>query len=145
MSKDGEDNLEALCSNTKRKALRRREAMKVMEKRSESFKLHDKNKDGFLDHAEIMSYSWKEFGFSMTEALVRKLLKAMQMDGKGVPEAEFQRLKASRSLSLAFKVEVRIGCLREMVKDEERRKQREERDKELEVRKAYGLKCFKAF
>ena len=70
----------------------------MMEKRSESFKLYDKNQDGFLDLQEIMSYSKQEFGFSMSEATVRKLLKKMQMEK--VPEGEFQRLKARFRIAL---------------------------------------------
>eukprot|EP00913_Durusdinium_trenchii_P031989 g29962.t1 len=114
--RDATNNKDAIivkCSNTHKKALKKKEAMAVMEEISAKFKQYDKNNDGFLSKAE-------EFGFKLGDAVALQLIKALQVGAKGVPFADFQRLK------------VRIGCLRERVKDEERKKKREIRDKELE-------------
>lgn len=121
--RDATNNKDAIivkCSNTHKKALKKKEAMAVMEEISAKFKQYDKNNDGFLSKAEVISYSNKEFGFKLGDAVALQLIKALQVGAKGVPFADFQRLK------------VRIGCLRERVKDEERKKKREIRDKELE-------------
>eukprot|EP00438_Fugacium_kawagutii_P002230 Skav227446 [mRNA] locus=scaffold2491:79577:88147:+ [translate_table: standard] len=83
------------------------EAKKAMERITAKFKSFDVNRDGFLDKKEIIAYSKKD-------------RRAMEVGTKGVSESDFQRLK------------VRIGCLRERLIDEARRKKRQEREVELE-------------
>mmetsp|Transcript_80530 Transcript_80530/g.193155 ORF Transcript_80530/g.193155 Transcript_80530/m.193155 type:complete len:839 (-) Transcript_80530:110-2626(-) len=108
------------CRNAKNKAEKKAQAKKVMAAIAAKFKSFDANKDGHLDKKEIIAYAKKEFKFTMKDDVATKVLKALQVGAKGVPESDFQRLK------------VRIGILREKVKDDERRKVREAREVELE-------------
>lgn len=108
------------CSNCRKMADKKKEAQKVMEGINAKFKSYDSNKDGFLDKKEIIAYSKKEFKFPLAEKDVTKILKALELGTKGVPQSDFQKLK------------VRIGCLREKVLDDARRKKREARELELE-------------
>eukprot|EP00435_Cladocopium_sp_Y103_P054561 s421_g17.t2 len=114
------------CSNCRKMAEKKKEAQKVMEGISAKFKSYDSNRDGFLDKKEIIAYSKKEFKFPLADKDVTKILKALQVGAKGVPESDFQKLK------------VRIGCLREKVLDDARRKKREAHELELEGYKELG-------
>eukprot|EP00434_Breviolum_minutum_P025280 symbB.v1.2.022334.t3/scaffold1974.1/size94090/10 len=114
------DAIVVKAKDCREKAQKKKEAQKMAQAISAKFKSYDTNKDGYLDKKEIIAYSKKEFKFPLAEKEVTKLLKVLEVGTKGVPESVFQRLK------------VRIGCLRERVMDEAKRKKREEREVELE-------------
>jgi len=105
-------------------ALKKAAAQDEWKKIQATFAKYDKDKDGFLNRKEIALYAKTEFSFKLSEANLDQVFKVMVINGdKGVKEADLQRLKAS------------VGIAREMVRDQERKKEREEREAELAKKK----------
>lgn len=107
--------------SSKEKLFRKAEAKKKMDVQMLKFKKHDLNKDDHLDKSEIRSYAKKEFGITLPDARMVKIMKGLGKDEKkGVEKADFHRLT------------IQIGIAREMQKDLARKKKREEHEKEIE-------------
>jgi len=102
----------------KNKALKRTKAKKAMQLRAVKFKKYA-DKEKRISKKEMKDFAKKEHGFTLTDAAVSKILKALESPS-GVAEKDFQRLR------------VQIGICRERAKDQARRQQREAREKELE-------------
>lgn len=105
-------------------ALKKAAAQDEWKKIHETFAKYDTDKDGLLNRKEISVYADSEFSFKLTDSNLDQIFKVMVCNGDaGVKESDLQRLKAS------------IGIAREMVRDQTRRKEREEREAEIAKRK----------
>jgi Ca2+-binding EF-hand superfamily protein len=108
-------------AETKKAALvKKAEAKKKLVAITKNFDKYDKDKDGHYSKAEVKAYAKGEFKFDVPALTTEQIWKVLVADGgKGVKKADFQRLKAM------------IGVAREKVKDDARRKAREEKEAEI--------------
>ncbi|CAE8647428.1 unnamed protein product, partial [Polarella glacialis] len=112
------------AGEAKLKVEKRAVAKKVLDADLAKFVKHDTGKKGALDKKDISNYAKKEYGCTLPESAVARIVQALVASGaKGVVQTDVQRLK------------VHIGIARERLKDLERKTAREQREKELEAQK----------
>mmetsp|Transcript_56253 Transcript_56253/g.91043 ORF Transcript_56253/g.91043 Transcript_56253/m.91043 type:complete len:981 (+) Transcript_56253:64-3006(+) len=112
------------AGEAKLKVEKRAVAKKVLDADLAKFVKHDTGKKGALDKKDISNYAKKEYGCTLPESAVARIVQALVANGaKGVVQTDVQRLK------------VHIGIARERLKDLERKTAREQREKELEAQK----------
>lgn len=126
----GRDGVIKTSGILKEKAIHRAQARKAFDLTMAKFKQYDTNKDGFLDEKELTALAKKEYSCIMPKGSLTRILQAFSEPGtKGIVKEHFNSIK------------IQIGVAREKVKDLERKKKREKREKELDaIKEEYTAK-----
>lgn len=119
------DSLNRQVNEAKTMTVRRKNAKRKLESSQATFAKYDGNKDGFLDKKDITTFAKKELSFTLTDKAAAVILTRLANgNAKGVRKEDFHPVK------------VQIGIAREHVRDAERKRLREKREKEIEEIKA---------
>jgi Ca2+-binding EF-hand superfamily protein len=108
------------------KAEKKSEATKKLKAWTSAFDKYDKKKSGYLSKPEVKSYTQGVFKFKISDGPLEEIFSALADDPKGIKKDANQLLR----------LKIAIGCAREKIEDDKRRKEREENEKMLADMKA---------